>query len=90
MRVETTENPLFVAYSAAFYSKVPSRLVGKLWDLGLNTSTCNWILDFLTYRPQILRGAGHTFSTLSLSMGAPQGCVLSPLLMYTYDCKSRY
>lgn len=88
MRVETTESPLFVAYSDAFCTIVPSRL-GKLWDLGLNTSTCNWILDFLTYRPQILRGAGHTFSTLSLSMGAAQGCVLGPLLMYTYDYKSR-
>lgn len=71
---------LFVDYSSTFNTIVPSRLNGKLWDLGLNTSLCDWILDFLTDRPQTVRVAGQTSSTLLLSLGAPQVCVLSPLL----------
>jgi hypothetical protein len=35
---------LFIDYSSAFNTIVPS----KLKTLGLNTSLCNWILDFLT------------------------------------------
>lgn len=77
-------------YSSTFNTIVPSRLDGKLWDLGLNTSLCDWILDFLTDRPQTVRVAGQTSSTLCLSLGAPQGCVLSPLLypLYSHDCEA--
>ncbi|KAK1792886.1 hypothetical protein P4O66_001617 [Electrophorus voltai] len=39
-------------------------------------------------RPQSVRVGNCVSSTLTLSTGAPQGCVLSPLLcsLYTYDC----
>lgn len=49
---------------------------------------CNWILDFLTNRPQSVRIGNLSSSTLTLSTGVPQGCVLSPLLysLFTYDC----
>ncbi|KAI4885809.1 hypothetical protein NFI96_004686, partial [Prochilodus magdalenae] len=43
-------------------------------------------------RPQVVR-VGHSFSsTLTLSTGAPQGCVLSPLLysLFTHDCVARH
>ncbi|KAK1793739.1 hypothetical protein P4O66_001424 [Electrophorus voltai] len=38
--------------------------------------------------PQSVRVGNCVSSTLTLSTGAPQGCVLSPLLysLYTYDC----
>ncbi|CDQ59852.1 unnamed protein product [Oncorhynchus mykiss] len=42
---------LFVDYSSAFNTIVPSKLITKLKILGLYTSLCNWILDFLTGRP---------------------------------------
>jgi hypothetical protein len=42
---------LFIDYSSAFNTIVPSMLITKLWTLGLNTSLCNWILDFLMDRP---------------------------------------
>ncbi|KAK1803181.1 hypothetical protein P4O66_021705, partial [Electrophorus voltai] len=43
---------LFIDFSSAFNTIVPQHLIGKLSLLGLNTSLCNWILDFLTGRPQ--------------------------------------
>ena len=42
---------LFIDYSSAFNTIVTS----KLRNLGLNISLCNWILDFLTGRPQVVR-----------------------------------
>ncbi|XP_051539932.1 uncharacterized protein LOC127432650 [Myxocyprinus asiaticus] len=36
---------LFVDYSSAFNTIVPSKLDVKLQDLGLNSSLCSWILD---------------------------------------------
>ncbi|KAI4882997.1 hypothetical protein NFI96_015793 [Prochilodus magdalenae] len=83
---------LFVDYSSAFNTIVPSRLNIKLRDLGLNSSLCSWILNFLTDRRQVVKLAGITSSSLTLSTGAPQGCVLSPLLysLYTHDCTARH
>ena len=43
---------LFIDYSSAFNTIVPSKLINKLRTLGLNTSLCNWILDFLKGRPR--------------------------------------
>ena len=79
---------LFVDYSSAFNTILPSRLDGKLRDLGLSSSLRSWIQHFLTDRPQTVRVGDQTSSTLCVSIGAPQGCVLSPLLysLYTYDC----
>ncbi len=34
---------------------VPTKLAVKLSDLGLNTSLCDWIQDFLTGRPQVVK-----------------------------------
>ncbi|KAI5087807.1 gastrula zinc finger protein XlCGF28.1-like [Silurus meridionalis] len=42
---------LFIDFSSAFNKIVPQHLIEKLSILGLNTSLCNWILDFLTGRP---------------------------------------
>ncbi|KAK1803317.1 hypothetical protein P4O66_004107 [Electrophorus voltai] len=73
---------------SAFNTIIPSLLTTKLEDLGLHTSLCDWISNFLTDRPQSVRVGNCASSTLTLSTGAPQGCVLSPLLysLYTYDC----
>ncbi|KAK1805772.1 hypothetical protein P4O66_001953 [Electrophorus voltai] len=79
---------LFVDYSSVLNTIIPSLLTTKLEDLGLHTSLCDWISNFLTDRPQSVRVGNCISSTLILSTGAPQGCVLSPLLysLYTYDC----
>ncbi len=81
---------LFVDFSSAVSTISPMKLIGKLSTLGLSTTLCNWILDFLTNRPQTVRIGGHT-STLVLNSEAPQSCV-SPLLfiLYTHDCSPRH
>ncbi|KAL0150016.1 hypothetical protein M9458_054675, partial [Cirrhinus mrigala] len=72
---------LFIDFSS-FNTIIPQQLIHKLNLLGLNTTLCNWILDFLTGRPH----------TTTLSTGAPQGCVLSPLLfiLLTHDCTAKF
>ncbi|KAI5609490.1 gastrula zinc finger protein XlCGF28.1-like [Silurus asotus] len=89
---------LFIDFSTAFNTIIPQHLIEKLSLLALNTSLCNWILDLLTKRPQSLRIGNSISSTTTLStgapravcsvLGAPQGCVLSPLLftLLIYDC----
>lgn len=79
---------LFIDYSSAFNTIIPSKLTSKLLNLGLNSSLCNWIQDFLSYRPQVVKVGRFTSNSITLSVGAPQGCVLSPLLysLYTHDC----
>ncbi len=83
---------LFVDYSSAFNTIVPATLVAKLQTLGLNRSLWSWILDFLTGRSQVVRMGNNTSSPLILNTGAPQGCVLSPLLysLYTHDCTATH
>ncbi len=56
---------LFIDYSSAFNTIVPTKLAVKLSDLGLNTSLCDWIQDFLTARPQVVKdGSGSTLPSL--------------------------
>jgi hypothetical protein len=68
---------------------VPSKLITKLRTLGLNTSPCNWILDFLTGCPQLVRVGNNTSATLIINIRAPQGCMISPLL-FTHDCVGKH
>ncbi len=82
---------LFVDFSS-FNTIVPATLVAKLQSLGLNRFLCSWILNFLTSRSQVVRMDNNTSSSLILNTGAPQGCVLSPLLysLYTHDCTATH
>ncbi len=52
---------------------------------------CQWITSFLSDRQQLVRLRKLSSSTRTIRTGAPQGCVLSPLLfsMYTNDCISK-
>jgi hypothetical protein len=79
-KMNTYVRMLFIENISAFNTIVPSKLITKLRALGLNTSLCNWILDFLTGHLQVVRVGNNASATLILNTGAPQGCVLSPLL----------
>ncbi len=81
---------LFVDYSSAFNTIISNLLLPKLTQLSVPSSVCKWITSFLRDRQQRVRLGKYTSSTRTISTGAPQGCVLSPLLfsLYTNDCTS--
>ncbi len=88
---------LFIDYSSAFNTIVPTKLAVKLSDLGLNTSLCDWIQDFLTGRPQVVKMGQFTSQLHHPERSSPAGlrsespallslhtrlCVLSQLHFY--------
>ena len=84
---------LFLDFSSAFNTIVPQRLYDKLLNtFCVDQNMCNWVLDFLLNRSQVVRVGGLTSGKLVLNTGAPQGCVLSPLLftLFTNDCRSSH
>ncbi|KAI4901817.1 hypothetical protein NFI96_010212 [Prochilodus magdalenae] len=46
---------LFIDFSSAFNTIIPSRLIHKLSTLGISSTLCSWIMDFLSCRPQCVR-----------------------------------
>ncbi len=82
---------LYVDFSSVFNTIIPSLLQPKLTQLSVPIFTCQWITSFLTDRHQLTRLGKYTSSTHTISTGAPQGCVLSPLLfsLHTNDCTSK-
>lgn len=83
---------LFIDFSSAFNTVIPSKLISKHSQLGISTSLYNWTLDFLTNRPQSDKLDNLSSSIITLNTGVPQGCVLSPLLysLFTHDCITVY
>ena len=59
---------LFLDFSSAFNTIIPQWLVDKL---GFSTPLCNWLLDFLTGRPQLVQVSQNTPSVITLSTGFP-------------------
>ncbi len=90
-RAETYVRILFVDFSSAFNTIIPNLLLPKLTQLSVPTSICQWINSFLTERQQVVKLGKLSSSTCTISTGAPQGCVLSPLLfsLYMNDCTSK-
>ena len=78
---------LFIDHRSAFNTIVPSKFIIKLEALGFNPALCDWVLGFLTGRPQVVKVGNNISTSLILNTGAPQGCVLSPLLysLLTHD-----
>ena len=81
---------LFIEFSSALNTIQPHLLAQKLIALNVNTSTILWIIEFLTHRTQYVNLNGKSSETLITNTGAPQGCVLSPVLysIYTNDYRT--
>ena len=71
---------LFVDYSSAFNIVIPHKLIHKMSTLGLHPTLCDWLLYFLTGRPQSVRIGNRTSASIISNVGTPQGWVLSPIL----------
>ncbi len=75
---------LFVDLSSAFNMIILNLLLPKLTQLSVPPSVCQWITSFLTDRQELVRLGKLSSNTRTISTGAPQGCVLSPLLFSLY------
>ncbi len=73
---------LFVDFSSAVNTIIPNLLLAKLTQLSVPTSVCQWITSFLTDRQQLVKLGKYTSNTRTISTGAPQGYILSPLLFF--------
>ena len=79
---------LFIDFSSAFNTIQPYLLLKKLAGMNVNTNIITWIDAFMQERSQFVTVNGTKSTTLHISTGAPQGCVISPILfiLYTNDC----
>jgi hypothetical protein len=59
---------LLIDYSSAFKTIVPSKLIPKIWALGLNPALCSLVLHFLTGRPQVVREGNNTATLILLEL----------------------
>ena len=68
----------------------PHILLKRLYDMNVNSKLIQWIYSYLTSRPQYVKLKNVKSDVLVTNTGAPQGCVLSPLLftLYTNNCES--
>jgi hypothetical protein len=77
---------LFINYSSVFNTIVPTKFITKLRTLGLKTSLCNWILDFLTGRPQVV-WVGNNTSADPQHWGPSGVCAVPPVFsVHTQLC----
>ena len=83
---------LFVDFSSAFNTIQPHLMIRKRIDLGVVKQCVMLVHSFLTNGSQYVNVSVVCSSHVSISTGAPLGCVLSPFLytMYTTSCGSAY
>lgn len=79
---------LFLDFSSAFNTIQAHLLLMKLKDMSVNTNIIKWVNSFMLDRPQYVSVNDCRSEVLSTATGAPQGCVISPILfiLYTNDC----
>ena len=75
---------LMMDISSAFNTLQTHLLLSRLLDLDLSPSIVLWVRAFLRDRPQTVCVNSVKSNELMLNTGAPQGCVLSPILFSIY------
>ncbi|KAJ8021605.1 RNA-directed DNA polymerase from mobile element jockey [Holothuria leucospilota] len=86
---EISVRSLFIDFSSAFNTIKPSMLVQKLFNMQVNYNIVLWVPYYLCCKPQVVKMGNFESDQCVISTGAPQGCVLSPVLfcLYTNDCQ---
>ena len=81
---------LMVDFSSAFNTIQPHLMMQKMMSMALNPNIILWVQQFLTGRLQRVCLGTTRSDTIRTNTGAPQGCVISPVLftLYTNDCVS--
>ncbi|XP_062863986.1 tyrosine-protein kinase receptor [Trichomycterus rosablanca] len=80
----------FFDFSSAFNTIQPGLLKDKLDHIGVDSHLSNWILDYLSNRPQYVRAWDCVSDMVVSSTGAPQGTVLAPFLFTLYTADFMY
>ena len=75
---------LLMDFSSAFNTLQTHLLLSRLLDLDVSPSIVLWVRAFLRDRPQTVCVNSVKSNELILNTGAPQGCVLSPILLSIY------
>jgi len=83
-KAKTFTRVLFMDFSSAFNTLQPHLLISRLLDLQVSPGIVLWVRAFLCDRPQRVSVGGCLSEELVLNTGAPQGCVLSPVLFSIY------
>ena len=80
---------LFVDFSSAFNTIQPHILAKKMMEMKVDNGVVSWVLEFLTNRSQYVKLNNVKSKKIHTNTGAPQGCVISPVLftIYTNDCQ---
>jgi hypothetical protein len=88
----TYSRALFVDFSSAFNTISPLVLTKRLIEMDVNPKLILWTVSFLTNRRQKVRLRSTLSDVIVTNTGAPQGCVISPLLftLYTSTCRSTF
>lgn len=73
---------LFLDFSSAFNTIIPQTLINKLLLLGLRPYLCNWVLDFLTNRPQSVKIHRHLIFHPYTQHWLPTRMCLEPFAVY--------
>ena len=83
---------LFIDFSSAFNTIQVHIMLDCLINLKVNPNIILWIYHFLSHRQQYVKFNNTLSDTVYTETGAPQGCVLSPLLftLYTNSCRSSF
>ena len=75
---------LFIDYSSAFNTIVPSILLDKLSTFNVPNYLKRMVAAFLHNRKQYVNIDNRQSNVISCDIGCPQGCVLSPFLFSIY------
>jgi len=75
---------IIMDFSKAFDKVDHQLLIYKLFKLGVNVKSTEWIRSFLSERTQNVIVEGHSSDTVPVMSGVPQGSVVGPSLFLAY------